>query len=390
MTNADSSERAAPRSGGLRHDSVPMRLYHEAKDRGAWDPRQLGLREDARDWSRLSVTERDVLLRLTGLFKVAEESMTRDLLPFLMIVLRENRPEEELFLTTFLSDEAKHTEFFQLVLDDIYGHSGDLLRYQTASFRKFFAEKLPTAMKALLADASPVAQAEALVTYTLVGEGVLGEAGYHVFTTALEGAGLMPRFREGLRLAQADEERHMAYGAFVLSRLVAQDPEVWAVISARLDQLVPDTLGVVTEFFQPYDAMPFGLSLEATIEYTMARFADRWTELEKARERGRGRPVTSGREEAVRLVLAWVRERAVPAPVEVHREGADPVYTFRVGAEEASALLITQEVLDGHAPGDIVAALASHRVPERLRERPHQRVICLQVGDQIVVQGPPG
>src|SRR2546425_627456 len=166
-----------------------MRLYHEAKRLGAWDPRALALDQDARDWARFTVTERDVLLRLTALFQAAEESMTRDLLPLLMTVVREDRLEEELFLTTFLSEEAKHTEFFRRILDEVCRQSGDLERYQTPSFRKLFSEKLPAAMRGLLADASPAAQAQALVTYTLVGEGVLGEAGYHVFNTALEGGG---------------------------------------------------------------------------------------------------------------------------------------------------------------------------------------------------------
>jgi len=53
------------------------------------------------DWARFTVAERDVLLRLTVLFQAAEESMTRDLLPLVMAVVREERLEEQLFLTTF-------------------------------------------------------------------------------------------------------------------------------------------------------------------------------------------------------------------------------------------------------------------------------------------------
>src|SRR2546426_10022707 len=112
----------------LRHDSVPMRLYHEAKRLGAWDPRALALDQDARDWARFTVTERDVLLRLTALFQAAEESMTRDLLPLLMTVVREDRLEEELFLTTFLSEEAKHTEVFRRILDEERGEGQLLLQ----------------------------------------------------------------------------------------------------------------------------------------------------------------------------------------------------------------------------------------------------------------------
>jgi ribonucleoside-diphosphate reductase beta chain len=385
VTDADRRP-ATARAGKPLRDSVPMRLYQEAKAVAAWDPRRLDLSQDARDWGRLSVTERDVLLRLTALFHVAEESMTRDLLPLLMTVVREDRPEEQLFLTTFLSDEAEHTEFFRRILNEVCRHSGDLLRYQTPSFEKLFSEKLPHAMRALLADASPPAQAEALVTYTLVGEGVLGEAGYHVFTTALEGAGVMPGFREGLRLARADEDRHMAYGLFVLSRLVAENARVWDVIGRRMEALLPDALGVVNEFFEPYDAMPFGLSLQATIEYTIARFAGRWASLEQARESARR---TTGLEETVRPVLAWVRQQAQPALVEVRREGTAPIHTFRLGAEQTSALLITEEVLGHHAAGEIIAALSAYGVPRRLRDRAGLPLTCLRAGGKIVVQAPP-
>ena len=369
----------------LRHDSVPMRLYHEAKRLGAWDPRALALDQDARDWARFTVTERDVLLRLTALFQAAEESMTRDLLPLLMTVVREDRLEEELFLTTFLSEEAKHTEFFRRILDEVCRQSGDLERYQTPSFRKLFSEKLPTAMRGLLADASPAAQAQALVTYTLVGEGVLGEAGYHVFTAALEHGGLMPGFREGLRLAQADEDRHMAYGLHLLSRLVAEDEAVWGVIQARMDDLLPDTLGVVTEFFQPYDAMPFGLTLDAVIEYAMAKFAGRWASLEEARERARAARAAPSPEARVRDIRAWLGEQVRPAHVAVSMDGTGKIRTFRIGS---TALLVTQEVLEHHPAHEIIAALTARAVPQRLRDQAPVRLTCLRVHGRIVVQSP--
>ncbi len=386
---------AEPRSGTpartstLRHDSVPMRLYHEAKRLGAWDPQSLDLHQDRLDWARLTVTERDVLLRLTALFQAAEESMTRDLLPLIMTVVREDRLEEELFLTTFLAEEAKHTEFFRRILDEVCQQSGDYDRFETPSFRKLFGEKLPAAMRRLLADPSPAAQAEALVTYTLVGEGVLGDAGYHVFTTALEGrGGLMPGFRDGLRRAQADEDRHMAYGLFLLARLVNTDSDVWGVIGRRMDALMPDTLGIVSEFFQPYDAVPFGLSLEATVEYAIGRFAGRWASLEEARELARPAKRPPALDTVLRDVVGWIRRQVEPVEVEVAGDEASPIYTVRVGPGGATALLITREVLQHHAASDIIAALGAREVVARLRERPRARFTCLRVGGKIVVQSP--
>ena len=329
------------RTGTLRHDTVPMRLYHEAKRLGAWDPRSLDLRRDVDEWARFSVAERDVLLRLTVLFQAAEESMTRDLLPLVMAVVREERFEEQLFLTTFLADEAKHTEFFRRVLDEVCRQSGDLQ-----------------------------------------------DAGYHLFTTALARGDPMPGFREGLRLAQADEDRHMAYGLFLLSRLVAEDPEVWSAVSQRMEELLPLTLGIVSEFFEAYDSMPFGLSLDDTVQDAIARFAGRWAALEGAREQGRALTGTVGAERTIRDVLGWFGEEPQPAPIEVRREGSSPVYTFHIGPVGASALLITQEVLAHHTSTDVIAALRAHRVPERLRAGGRTRLTCLSARGKIIVQPP--
>src|SRR2546426_4207864 len=112
-----SREPRPARTGTLRHDSVPMRLYHEAKRLGAWDPRSLDLRRDVDDWARFTVAERDVLLRLTVLFQAAEESMTRDLLPLVMAVVRGGRPAEQMFLPTLLPRQAEQTRVFPPLRD---------------------------------------------------------------------------------------------------------------------------------------------------------------------------------------------------------------------------------------------------------------------------------
>lgn len=388
MIAPERQEPKVARTASLRQDLLPMRLYHDAKRLGAWDPQGLDLRRDIQDWARFTVAERDVLLRLTVLFQAAEETMTRDLLPLLLTVMREDRPEEQLFLTSFLAEEAKHTEFFRRILDEVCHQSGDLQRYQTPSFRRVFAEQLPLAMQRLLTDPSPVAQGEALVTYTLIGEGVLGDAGYHLFNTALAAGDRMPGFRDGLARAQADEARHMRYGLYLLQRLVAADSEVWGAVGRRMEELLPLTLGVVSEFFAAYDPMPFGLTLDDTIQDATARFAGRWVALEATRERVRAvaSPPAPLADETVRAVLGWVGEQLQPVPVDMRHEGPGPVYTFQVGPTGTSVLLITQEVLGQHASGDIIAALQAHRVPERLRAGGHTRLTCLSARGKIIVQ----
>ena len=374
------------RAGSLRHDAEPMRLYHESKRLGAWDPQALDLSRDAEEWSRLSVAERDVLLRLIVLFQAAEESMTRDLVPLVVAVTSEERLEEQLFLATFLADEARHTEFFRRILDEVCRQSGDLQRYQTPSFRRLFAQRLPAAMQRLLIDPTPAAQADALVIYSLIGEGVLGDAGYHAFHTALAGGDRLPGFRAGLARSQADEQRHMAYGLFVLSRLIGEGPDVWRTISGRMEELLPLTLGIVSEFFESYDPMPFGLSLEDTVQDAIARFATRWAALEEVKQRGRPPASPPGTDQVVREIQGWVGDQLHPVPIEVRREGTGPVYTFHVGS--AGALLITEEVVARHSSDAVIAALRSHRVPERLRATQKARLTCLSAGGKIIVQPP--
>ena len=100
-------------SRGLRQDILPMRLYHKAKKLGIWDPQSIDFTQDILDWQHLNDTEKESLLQLTALFQAGEECVTLDLLPLVMVIAREGRLEEEMFLTTFLWEEAKHTEFFR-------------------------------------------------------------------------------------------------------------------------------------------------------------------------------------------------------------------------------------------------------------------------------------
>ncbi len=87
---------------GLRHDILPMRLYHKAKKLGVWDPLHIDFSQEILDWQRCTDTEKETLLHLTSLFQAGEECVTLDLLPLILVIAQEGRLEEEMFLTTFL------------------------------------------------------------------------------------------------------------------------------------------------------------------------------------------------------------------------------------------------------------------------------------------------
>jgi ribonucleoside-diphosphate reductase beta chain len=272
--------------GGLR-DCYPLRLFQKAKRLGAWDPADVDFTQDREDWQSLNELQQETILSLTSLFLAGEEAVTLDLLPLMLAVARSGRVEEEMYLTTFLYEEAKHTELFARFLAEVAGSPTDLERFHVASYRKLFYEELPATMERLLTDSSPEALARASVTYNMIVEGVLAETGYHSYLESLAANDLMPGLCGALVDIKRDESRHIAYGVYLLSRLVAEDAAIWDVIEARMGELFPYALGVVTETFSQYEdgITPFGLREETFTEYAQSQFGKRYERI--ARSRGR-------------------------------------------------------------------------------------------------------
>ena len=273
---------------GLDAASFPMRLYEKAKRLGTWDPSAIDFTRDRQDWAGLDELEQTVILQLTSLFQAGEEAVTLDLLPLVLAIASEHRLEEELFLTTFLFEEGKHTQFFRRFLDEVCGSPEALDRFHTPSYRIVFEQELPRSMQSLLSDRSPAAQARAAVTYNMIVEGVLAETGYHSYHRMLEEAGLMPGLRSGLVNVKQDESRHIAYGIYLLARLAAEDGGAWSVIQERMNELLPLALAIVSETFEPYEVPPFGLGEEEFVEYATSQFQKRLERIERAREHGLG------------------------------------------------------------------------------------------------------
>ena len=268
---------------GLDRDHPALRLYEKAKRLGIWNPTMLDFREDRDDWLGLKPDEQDVLLRLTSMFQAGEEAVTLDLLPLILVIAREGRIEEEMFLTTFLFEEAKHTDFFSRVLQEVAGQTGGLGHYHSRDYRTIFYETLPETLSLLLEDASPAAQIKAAVTYNMIVEGVLAETGYHAFFTVLDQMAIMPGVRQGITLLKQDESRHIAYGIFLISRLLAGDPDLWDLVELEMNRLLPAALNIVGEIFDLYDPMPFDLQPAVFIDFALGQFQKRVERLEKAR-----------------------------------------------------------------------------------------------------------
>jgi ribonucleoside-diphosphate reductase beta chain len=270
---------------GLDRRLVPYQLWQKAKKLGTWDPDDIDLDPDRADWRALDARERDLLLRLTAQFEGGEESVTRHLVPLLRRVAADGPLEEELFLTSYLWEEAKHVEGFDRFLRTVAEAPGDLDRFFTPPYRTLLFEELPSALDRLDTDDRPEALASASVTYQMIVEGVLAETGYAAYQTVLEARGIMPGMQRLVGLVQRDESRHVAYGVYLLSRLVAEHGDrVWSVIEERMDTLLPLVLNHIRLTLDEYDApLPFGVSVGQFLEIGQAQFTKRLQRIETAR-----------------------------------------------------------------------------------------------------------
>jgi ribonucleoside-diphosphate reductase beta chain len=269
----------------LNQTLLPLHLYHKAKGL-LWDPREIDLTQDQRDWAHLSQRERDILLRLSSQFLGGEEAVTHDLAPLLTAIRREgNLLEEEMFLTAQLFEESKHVEWFDRWFDALSPLPKGEGPGAGASdaYTTLFTVELPVALNRLLTDSSRQAQVEAFVTYHVIIEGVLAETGYRGYVRALKDNGIMPGTVRGVELVQRDEARHIAYGLYALQRLLKADAALWEVAQARLNVLLPLVFDIVVETFAPYgDDIPFGLDPSEFVAYAGQQFDHRMRVLERA------------------------------------------------------------------------------------------------------------
>jgi ribonucleoside-diphosphate reductase beta chain len=262
-----------------------MRLWQKAKRLGIWNPAEIDFSQDRVDWRQFTGPQRETLVRQSGAFLAGEESVTLDLLPLIMVVAREGRIEEEMFLTSFLWEEAKHVEGFRRFLDDVAQDHRDLGQFHGPAYRKIFYEELPAAMNRLLDDPSPAAQVRASVTYNMIVEGVLAETGYYTYYRMLGEHHRLPGLRQLIGSVKRDESRHIAFAVYFLSRLIAEHGDVaWDAFEERMAELLPLT----QQFYTGAAAQgpsPFGIQAEEVTAYAMTQFQKRYDRI--ARSRGK-------------------------------------------------------------------------------------------------------
>ncbi|QMU21485.1 R2-like ligand-binding oxidase [Gordonia rubripertincta] len=273
------------RPGGLNWDSFPLRLFIKGNAR-FWDPTAIDFSRDAQDWVELNDEQRRSATYLVSQFIAGEEAVTEDIQPFMKAMSTEGRFGDEMYLTQFCFEEAKHTQVFRMWMDSV-GLREDLQAFvaENPFYRRLFYEELPESLHALEHDASPRNQIRASVTYNHVIEGSLALTGYHAWQKVCTRYDIFPGMQKLIRFISDDERRHMAWGTFTCRRHVAADDSLWATVGERMDELLPLALGMIDWVNQQFDEQPFGLDNNEFLTYAADRAQRRLSAIESARGR---------------------------------------------------------------------------------------------------------
>ena len=229
--------------------------------------------------------ERWMTITLAAQFMAGEESVTQDLQPFIAAMAAENRLADEMYLTQFVYEEAKHTLAFRLWFDAV-GLTQDLHEYiaYNGDYMQVFTEELPASLYALEQDASPRNQIRASVTYNHVIEGALALTGYYAWQKVCTSRGILPGMQKVIKHIGDDERRHMAWGTFTCRRHVAADDRLWQVVQDRMGELMGPATATVDATFRRFDDKPpFGIDPDEMTAYAMDKLSRRLGAIESAR-----------------------------------------------------------------------------------------------------------
>lgn len=211
------------------------------------------------DWADLNSEQQRSSTFLVAQFVAGEEAVTQDIQPFLRAMAAEGRIGDEMYLTQFCFEEAKHMQVFRLWMDEV-GLTSDLHPYVADNpyYRQLFYEELPHSLQVLDSDPSPANQVRASVTYNHVIEGSLALTGYYAWQKVCTTRGILPGMQELVQRIGDDERRHMAWGTFTCRRHVAADDSNWNVVQERMNELLPMALGMIGWVNDQFDEQPYG------------------------------------------------------------------------------------------------------------------------------------
>ncbi len=224
--------------------------------RQQWSTEDFDFSVDAKQWADpdlISQEERDFMLFGFSEFFLGEERVTVELLPFALAM--ENH-EAQAFLTTQISDEAKHMVFFDRFYREVLGSTAETitanleLQRHTVNeqWKELFDGILHECAERLRKDPSDFAAlVRGITVYMIVIEGTLALTGARFLIRSLKERDWFPGFTAGFTAVNRDESRHVGFGVKFLADAIKDD-----VANAKIiEDTLKETLPVATLVFVP-------------------------------------------------------------------------------------------------------------------------------------------
>ncbi len=238
-------------------DKLPsyLDLYRKAVKQ-AWLPDELDFSRDREEWEDLSPETKRRRVWSMRLFFDGEERVAALLAPF---VWAAPNKEVEAFAATQLTDEFRHTIFFERYWREVVGTSARSLDElvdevgikptENEAYNYFFYQWLPAQAQWLASHPRDLDATVKFVTvYHLVVEGALFLTGMRY---QLEGARRWGRtwgYYKGFTATTRDESRHVLFGVRYLRDVVRQDPARFAPI---IQSAIQESLPLISKTMEP-------------------------------------------------------------------------------------------------------------------------------------------
>ncbi|HKF74819.1 MAG TPA: hypothetical protein VKF59_01645 [Candidatus Dormibacteraeota bacterium] len=260
---------------GLENMPSYLDLYRRW-ERQQWAVSDLDFEPDRLAWQEASDLDRQATLWSRRLFFNGEERVTATLAPF---VWAAPRPEIEIFLSTQMVDEARHTVFFDRWWREVVGTDRDdlaglleIVRPEASEgYNTLFYDRLPSVAQRMATNPRDVdAFIEGVTIYHIVVEATLALTGQRFELEALREQGhTSSGFYQGFTAVARDESRHVSFGIKVLQEAVREDPDRFApLIQRTLIECLPLISGTI-EPPDPRYITEYGHTQDEILEFAM-------------------------------------------------------------------------------------------------------------------------
>jgi len=241
---------------GIENMPSYMDLYRrwEAQQ---WAVADIDFSLDRQDWLEATDLDRKATLWSHRLFFNGEERVTATLAPF---VWAAPTPEIEVFLSTQMVDEARHTVFFERWWREVCGTDAKDMTELLAEIRPeanegyntLFYERLPATAQRLASNPRDFdAFVEGITLYHIVIEATIALTGQRFELEAMREQQLTDRgFYRGFTAIARDESRHVSFGIKVLQEAVREDPKRYAPL---IQKTLVECLPLITGTLDPPD-----------------------------------------------------------------------------------------------------------------------------------------